>query len=101
LKEKSLIQQETGFEVSELKAGSGCALCNFTGYRGRTGVFEVLEVNKTIRTLIENDGSYDDIRDAAIKNGMLTMRKSALIKVTQGLTTLNEAQRVVAEEVGI
>jgi len=56
-------------------------------------------VNKTIRTLIENGGSYDDIRDTAIKNGMISMRKSALIKVTQGLTTLNEAQRVVAEEV--
>lgn len=99
LKEKSLIQKETGLEVSELKAGKGCALCNFTGYRGRTGVFEVLEVDKTIRTLIENGGSYDDIRDTAIKNGMISMRKSALIKVTQGLTTLNEAQRVVAEEV--
>ena len=99
LKEKSLIQKETGLEVSELKVGKGCALCNFTGYRGRTGVFEVLEVDKTIRTLIENGGSYDDIRDTAIKNGMISMRKSALIKVTQGLTTLNEAQRVVAEEV--
>lgn len=99
LKEKSLIQKETGLEVSELKVGKGCALCNFTGYRGRTGVFEVLEVDKTIRTLIENGGSYDDIRDTAIKNGMISMRKSALIKVAQGLTTLNEAQRVVAEEV--
>ena len=99
LKEKSLIQQETGLEVSELKAGRGCTLCNFTGYRGRTGVFEVLEVSKTIRTLIENGGSYDVIRDASIKDGMITMRKSALIKATQGLTTLSEAQRVAAEEV--
>ncbi len=98
-KERSLIQQETGLEVSELKAGRGCNLCNFTGYRGRTGVFEVLEVNKTIRTLIENGASYDVIRDASIKDGMITMRKSALIKATQGLTTLSEAQRVAPEEV--
>jgi len=97
--EKLIVKQETGIDVTELKKGKGCMLCNFTEYKGRSGVFEVLEVDKKIRNLIQVSASYDKIKDAAIENGMLSMRKAGIIKSIQSFTTLTEVNRVVAEEV--
>ncbi|MGB9695484.1 MAG: GspE/PulE family protein [Caldisericaceae bacterium] len=96
--EKTTIRKEANIEVTELKKGKGCLMCNFTEYKGRSGVFEVLEVNAEIRSLIQSSASYDKIRDSAVRNGMLTMRKAGIIKVVQGSTTLTEVERVVAEE---
>lgn len=78
-----------------LYKGSGCSLCNNTGYLGRTGVFEILEIDEIIRKLIVANASADEIRKQAIKNGMTTMLDDSLAKVMNGETTLEEAIRVV------
>lgn len=78
--------------------GSGCQACNMTGYKGRVGVFEILEVNDPVRTAIMQDKNADDIRDIAVDEGMTTMLYDGLRKVVTGLTTLQEVMRVVGEE---
>ncbi len=95
--EKETIKTELNFEVDKLYRGRGCTLCNFTGFRGRTGIFEILEIDKTLRKLIQQSASYDEIKEYAERSGMTTMRKAGLQKVISGITTLREVERVVAE----
>ena len=96
--EKELLQKEIGVtDVKELKRGKGCPICNFSGYKGRTGLFEILEVNKEIRELIQRSATYDAMKDAALRNGMITMRKVGFRKVVAGFTTINEVERVASE----
>ena len=71
--------------------GKGCDTCNGTGYKGRVAIYEVLEMTPRLRDLVLKNASSDDIKAAAIKEGMKTLRMSALTKVAQGLTTLEEA----------
>lgn len=71
--------------------GRGCEACNSTGYKGRAAIYEVLPVTPKVRELILRNASTDDIKRQAIKDGMKTLRMSALTKVAQGLTTLEEA----------
>ncbi len=71
--------------------GKGCAACNKTGYKGRVAIYEVLQVTPKVRELILKNGSTDDIKRQAIRDGMKTLRMCALTKVAQGLTTLEEA----------
>ncbi|MDO8515601.1 MAG: GspE/PulE family protein [bacterium] len=78
--------------------GKGCKFCHFTGYAGRLGVFEVLEVTKKIRQLITEKKDADVINQAAIDEGMVTMLEDGLLKISQGLTTIEEVLRVVKTE---
>ncbi|HSW89388.1 MAG TPA: GspE/PulE family protein [Patescibacteria group bacterium] len=78
--------------------GKGCKSCNFTGYTGRLGLFEVLEVTKPIRELIIAHAGADAIADMAIKEGMTTMLDDGLQKVAQGVTTIEEILRVTKTE---
>ncbi len=71
--------------------GKGCDLCNGTGYKGRVAIYEVLEMTPRVRDLVLKNASSDEIKAAAIKEGMKTLRMSALTKVAQGMTTLEEA----------
>ena len=71
--------------------GKGCPQCNELGYKGRVAIYEVLEVSQNLRELILKDADTDTIKFAAIKEGFKTLRMSALTKVAQGLTTLEEA----------
>ena len=71
--------------------GKGCPACNKTGYKGRVAIYEVLQVTPKVRELILKNGSTDDIKRQAIRDGMKTLRMCALTKVAQGLTTLEEA----------
>jgi type IV pilus assembly protein PilB len=94
---RSLVQKHFGYGadfVPKLFKGRGCTICRGTGFKGRTGVFEMVRVTAPIRELILQDASTDEIRQAAIKEGMRTLEKSALAKVLQGITTLDEAMRV-------
>lgn len=77
-----------------LYKGKGCAVCSHTGYLGRMGVFEVMEVTEKIRPLIVNNASSDQIRDAAREEGMRTMLVDGVEKVFQGQTTIREVIRV-------
>lgn len=71
--------------------GKGCEICNGTGYKGRVAIYEVLKATPKVRELILKHASSDEIKAMAIKEGMKTLRMSALTKVAQGLTTLEEA----------
>ena len=75
--------------------GTGCKLCHNTGYKGRLGVFEVLEVSQEIRKLIAD---AEVINKQAIKEGMQSMLDDALIKVQKGSTTIEEVIRVTKAE---
>jgi type II secretory ATPase GspE/PulE/Tfp pilus assembly ATPase PilB-like protein len=86
-----------GRELIQIYKGKGCALCHDTGYHGRTGIFEVLEMKDNIRELIMKNANADTIRNTAIKNGMKTMFDDALEKVISGVTTLDEMLRVIRE----
>ena len=89
---------EVGFTAAEAKAlktykGEGCSTCNNTGYKGRIGLYEVMEVNDDIRELILIGASSLELRKKAIEDGMITLRESGLHKVRAGLTTLEEVVR--------
>ncbi|HKM86618.1 MAG TPA: type IV-A pilus assembly ATPase PilB [Terriglobales bacterium] len=73
--------------------GVGCATCNKTGYKGRTGLYEVMEVDDEIRELVLVGASAIELKKKAIERGMITLRRSGLIKVAQGWTTLEEVAR--------
>jgi type IV pilus assembly protein PilB len=78
--------------------GRGCERCNNTGFKGRTGIFELLVMNDTIRDLVANNASTDAIRQAARKAGMKTLREAGLQALFSGITTIEEVVRETAIE---
>jgi type II secretory ATPase GspE/PulE/Tfp pilus assembly ATPase PilB-like protein len=76
----------------------GCRDCYMTGYAGRTGVFEVLSVTGGIRKLIDDKASTHVIRKKALEEGLIEFRHSAMLKVAQGETSIEEVIRVVPSE---
>jgi len=89
---------DEGYSPEEAKTvqimkGKGCATCNKTGYKGRTGLYEVMEVDDEIRELVLVGASALELKRKAIERGMITLRRSGLIKVAQGWTTLEEVAR--------
>jgi general secretion pathway protein E len=81
-----------------LKRGRGCIRCRGTGYLGRVGIFEVLTVTESLRELIDRGASADAIREAACKEGMVTLRENAVHKMLEGETTYQEVLRVTWEQ---
>jgi type IV pilus assembly protein PilB len=89
---------EVGFSADDAGSlttfkGKGCSTCNNTGYKGRIGLYEVMEVNDDIRELILIGASSLELRKKAIEDGMITLRESGLQKVRAGVTTLEEVVR--------
>lgn len=82
----------------ELYTGAGCQDCRFTGYRGRTGIYEILTLTEPIREMILNRASSQQIKQKAISQGMRTLRQDGLQKVLAGLTTFTEVVRVTQQE---
>ena len=80
--------------------GKGCGHCNRTGYRGRTGLYEIMTFNDEIRDLIMNHASTAILREAACRAGMTTLRENGLKLIFDGVTTLEEVSRetIAAEE---
>lgn len=78
--------------------GKGCEVCHFTGYSGRIGIFEVLEVDNNIKKLISQKSDSDIIIKQAVADGMATMLDDGLIKVVKGETTIEEVLRVTKIE---
>ncbi len=90
----------TDLGFSETEAGSlqvmqgrGCELCNNTGYKGRTALFEVLEVGPAVKDLILQRAQSKDIKRRALEQGMITLRRSGLIKIKNGVTSIEEVVR--------
>lgn len=82
-----------------IKEGEGCSLCNGTGYKGRTAIFEVLEVTKEIKNMIDKQSPEVEIEKAAMASGMLFLRESCKQKVLAGITTVDEMLRVTYGDV--
>jgi type IV pilus assembly protein PilB len=87
-----------GFTQEEAKnltiyAGHGCRTCNNTGYKGRIGLYEVMDVTEEIQELILVGASAREIKRKAVEEGMLTLRQSGLAKIRAGMTTLDEVLR--------
>ncbi|HJW05325.1 MAG TPA: ATPase, T2SS/T4P/T4SS family, partial [Rhodanobacter sp.] len=76
--------------------GTGCDLCNGTGYKGRAGLYEVMALSPELRRLILRGGSVAEIRDQAVADGMLTLRMDGMKKVERGVTTLEEVIKETA-----
>ncbi len=75
------------------RAGKGCDACGGTGYRGRIGLYEVMELNDALRELILAGAPARALREAAVSAGMVTLRESGLQKIADGLTTIDEVRR--------
>ncbi|MCB4204181.1 type IV-A pilus assembly ATPase PilB [Deferribacterales bacterium Es71-Z0220] len=101
--EKIKLPQEAlltvGFKKEELNdftpyRGKGCDACNGTGYKGRVALYEVMGVTDSIKELILRGATAAEIKEQAVKEGMLTLRRSGLEKVKTGLTSIEEVVRV-------
>ena len=77
--------------------GRGCKQCNLEGYKGRVGIYELLEVTESIGRLIINQSSVDEIQKEALRQGMILMIQDGFIKAKMGLTTIEEVLRVTKE----
>ena len=89
---------EIGFGAAEARTvtpmkGQGCEACNRTGYRGRIGLYEVLEMTDPLRERILAGGSGHGLRNAAVEEGMLTLRQSGLRKIARGMTSIDDVVR--------
>jgi type IV pilus assembly protein PilB len=89
---------EAGFTPEEAqsvvpKRGTGCEICNQTGYKGRVGLYEVMEVTEELRELILVGASGLELKRKAVEEGMITLRRSGLRKVMAGVTTIEEVAR--------
>jgi type II secretory ATPase GspE/PulE/Tfp pilus assembly ATPase PilB-like protein len=77
--------------------GEGCERCSGSGYRGRVGIHEVMEIDEKIRELVMKRATADEIRKTSIENGMKTMLEDGVEKAIKGLTTIEEVLRVFHE----
>ena len=85
--------REYGLRTSGTYVASGCPACRGTGYSGRRGVFEVMEIESEMRDLIARNPSSDEARELALQNGMTSLLADGIRRVNEGLTTLEEAIR--------
>ncbi|MDZ4199515.1 MAG: ATPase, T2SS/T4P/T4SS family, partial [Kiritimatiellia bacterium] len=95
--------RRVSFPVERLKEGSifeavGCEACRNTGYRGRTGIYEILSVTDKIRPMVISRASSHEIKTVALRSGMRTLRTDGWTKVLAGVTTVDEVLRVSEED---
>jgi general secretion pathway protein E len=95
--QKLLDKVEFPLLSTETYHGAGCDECRFTGYKSRTGIFELMVMNEEIKQLVLGRASSDAIRDMAVASGMHLLRHSGWQKVREGITTVDEVLRVTQE----
>jgi type IV pilus assembly protein PilB len=76
--------------------GQGCDTCSGTGYKGRQGLYEVMSMSSNLRRLVLKGGSTEELREQAVKDGMLTLRMDGMLKVKRGITSLEEVVKETA-----
>jgi len=89
---------DIGFDAGEAKTvklykGRGCGTCNTTGYKGRVGLYEVMEIGDGVREMILTGASSIELKNKAVEEGMITLRGSGLRKLKAGQTTVEEVVR--------
>lgn len=91
--------KDEGTDVGKITfyKGEGCNRCGQTGYKGRVGIYEILEMDEELIKMINNHGTADDITKYARGKGMITMLEDGLIKAKMGITTMSEVLRVTKE----
>lgn len=90
-----VIDEQVGHQPKVWYKGVGCKMCSNTGYRGRVGVYELLEVSDSIREMIVDRASHHEMRAVAIEEGMRTMQEQAFGMVVDGITTIEDVIRSV------
>ena len=85
-------------EGMNFRKGAGCQRCNQTGYRGRTGIFEIMTIDGPVREQIANQGSESALRTAARRTGLRSLREDALDKAAAGITSIEEVLRTTTTE---
>jgi general secretion pathway protein E len=93
--ERLAFEAEMGSAPARFHRGQGCNFCADTGYRGRVGVYEVLAVSESVRRLVVEGVGADALKEQAIAEGMVPMRRDGMLKVQQGITTPREVMRNV------
>jgi type II secretory ATPase GspE/PulE/Tfp pilus assembly ATPase PilB-like protein len=97
----SRLRADFGEQMPEkLYHGTGCRHCHGTGYRGRLGIFELMPVTETLRTMIVDRASASDLRKAAVRSGMRSLREDGWRLIRAGKTTVEEVLRATKEELG-
>ncbi len=84
------------FDTKAIFEAGKCTKCNQNGYKGRGGIMEIMEINETVRELIMRNANDNEIRRAAIANGMITLQRAGLNKVFDGLTSVEEILRITS-----
>jgi type IV pilus assembly protein PilB len=97
LKREGIIKSGDTLEKLKFFHGEGCRQCGNEGYKGRIGIYEVLEVTREIADLIHQKARAEDFKDAAAKQNMITMVEDGFAKALQGITTIEEVMRVTKE----
>jgi len=95
--EGAIMTPKTKLDSLLFYRGKGCKQCGDSGYKGRVGIYEILEINREIAQLILANANAEQLRDAAEKQGMLTMVQDGFIKAKNGITTIEEILRVTQE----
>ncbi|MGE5472699.1 MAG: GspE/PulE family protein [Ignavibacteriales bacterium] len=86
-----------GIELNDerkIYKGAGCRLCGHSGYKGRTAIFEIMEITKDLRLLIDQRTPTENLRDQAVTEGMVTLRESCKHMILEGVTTIEEMIRI-------
>ena len=96
--ELDFIGLDSGRVKEDLWRAKGCAECRNTGYRGRTAIFEMIPMSRNLRSLVYDNANEDEIREAALRNGMTALREAGIKRVLDGTTTIEEILRSTVEE---
>jgi type IV pilus assembly protein PilB len=97
VKEKIVSKPKNGLDSLLFYRGKGCSKCNNSGYKGRIGIYETLEITEEMSSLILKKAGTDEIKKQAIKQGMITISEDGFIKAKNGITTIEEVMRVTKE----
>ena len=87
--------------IASATSPKGCAACNYTGYRGRLGIFEMMQIDDDIRALVTQNIDSKTIKNKAVSKGMHTLRYDGARKVLAGLTSVAEILRATEEEAAV
>jgi len=91
--EAAAYESATGEKLESFLSGTGCDLCSFSGYKGRLGLYEVLAMTDTTRAMILRGATTSEMKELAVKEGMITLFKDGMLKVKAGMTTVSEVLR--------
>ena len=89
--------KKQGIDIDHVKRAKGCPSCNYKGYAGRVGIFEVLPISDQMRKLVAENATFDELENEAKKTGRQSILFSGLKKIQEGVTTLEEVMKVAEE----